>query len=227
MEPKLEILPESQRNLWSQLGQIPKIFVLYGGTAIALRFGHRESIDFDFFSSEPFSGDEILSLPLFKTGNLVSRTPGSITLTVDCPDPVKFQFFGGLPLSRVNKPTLLDPPGVLLASPYDLFATKLKVIQDRAEKKDYLDIIEFLNQGYDFSHGLAAAVAVYRNKFKPQITLRAAVSFVDGDLTSLTGYDRQVMEKAVADFWLSKLEAPVTMAESSSLATINSQSIPE
>ena len=65
MEPKLEILPESQRNIWSQLGQIPKQFVLYGGTAIALYFGHRESIDFDFFSSESFNGDEILSLPLF------------------------------------------------------------------------------------------------------------------------------------------------------------------
>jgi len=217
MEPKLEILPESQRNLWPQLNQIPKIFVLYGGTAIALRYGHRESVDFDFFSSDPFDGDEILSLPLFKTGDLVSRTPGSITLTIDSPDPVKFQFFGGLPLSRVNKPTLLDPPGILLASPYDLFATKLKVIQDRAEKKDYIDIIEFLKQGYDFSYGLASAVAVYRNKFKPQITLRAAVSFVDGDLKSLTGYDRQMMEKTVADFWSSELEIPVTQAESSSL----------
>jgi len=227
MEPKLEILPESQRRLWPQLGQIPKIFVLYGGTAIALHFGHRESIDFDFFSSEPFNGDEILGLPLFKTCDLVSRTPGSITLTVDCPDPVKFQFFGGLPLSRVNKPTLLGPPGILIASPYDLFATKLKVIQDRAEKKDYLDIIEFIKQGYDFSHGLAAAVAVYRNKFKPQITLRAAVSFVDGDLMSLAGYDRQIMEKAVADFWLSKLEIPVIMAESPSLTTIKPESIPE
>ena len=131
MEPRLEILPESQRNLWPKLGQIPDTFVLYGGTAIALRFGHRESIDFDFFSSEPFNGDEILRLPLFKSSNLISRTPGSITLTVDSPDPVKFQFFGDLPLSQVKEPALLDPPGILLASPYDLFATKLKVIQDR------------------------------------------------------------------------------------------------
>ncbi len=220
MEPKLEILPESQRSIWSQLGQIPKQFVLYGGTAIALYFGHRESIDFDFFSSESFNGDEILSLPLFNNSNLVSRTPGSITLTVDSPATVKFQFFGELPLCRVNKPSLLDPPGILLASPYDLFATKLKVIQDRAEKKDYLDIIEFLNQGYDFARGLAAAVAVYKSKFKPQITLRAAVSFVDGDLASLTGYDRKVMEEAVADFWISKLEPPEIQAESSSLTTI-------
>lgn len=219
MEPRLEILPESQRNLWPQLGLIPEKFVLYGGTAIALRFGHRESIGFDFFSSEPFNGDEILNLSLFKSSNLISRTPGSITLIVDSPAPVKFQLFGGLPLSRVKKPALLSPPGILLASPYDLFATKLKVIQDRAEKKDYLDIIEFLKQGYDFAHGLAAAVAVYRNKFNPQITLRAAVSFIDGDLPSLTRDDRQIMEKAVADFWSSKSKLPETTAESSNLAT--------
>lgn len=219
MEPRLDILPKSQRNLWPQLSLIPEKFVLYGGTAIALRFGHRKSIDFDFFSSEPFNGDEILNLSLFKISNLISRTPGSITLTVDSPDPVKFQFFGELPLSRVKKPSLLNPPGILLASPYDLFATKLKVIQNRAEKKDYLDIIEFLKQGYDLAHGLAAAVAVYRNKFNPSITLRAAVSFIDGDLPSLIRDDRQIMEKAVADFWSSKPEPPETTAESSNLTT--------
>ena len=218
MEPRLDILPTSQRNLWPRLGVIPDKFVLYGGTAIALRFGHRESIDFDFFSSESFNGDEILKLSLFKTSDLVSRTPGSITLIVDSPAPVKFQFFGALPLSRVKKPTLLHPPGIQLASPYDLFATKLKVIQDRAEKKDYLDIIEFLNQGYDFGTALTAATAVYRNKFNPQITLRAAVSFIDGDLPSLTRNNRQIMEKAVADFWSSKTELPESTAESSNLA---------
>jgi len=79
MEPRLDILPNSQRNLWPQLGLIPKKFVLYCGTAIAPYFGHRESIDFDFFSSEPFDGNEILDLLLFKNSNLVSRTPGSIT----------------------------------------------------------------------------------------------------------------------------------------------------
>ena len=188
MEPKLEILPESQRNLWPQLGLIPD--------------------------------NEILNLSLFTNSNLVSRTPGSITLTVDSPAPVKFQFFGALPLSRVKKPALLNPPGILIASPYDLFATKLKVIQDRADKKDYLDIIEFLNQGYDFAYGLAAAVAVYRNKFNPQITLRAAVSFIDGDLPSLSREDRQVMEKAVANFWRLKSVLSETTAESSDLATI-------
>ncbi len=218
MEPRLEILPESQRNLWPLLGQIPGNFVLYGGTAIALRFGHRVSVDFDFFSSEPFNGDEILGLSLFRDFVLLARTPDSITLTVDRPAPVKFQFFGGLPLSRVGKPSLLHSPGILLASPYDLFATKLKVIQDRAEKKDYLDIIEFLKQGYMFADGLATGVAVYRNTFNSSITLRAAVSFIDGDLPSLDKGSRYILEKTVADFWSLKVDTPEVKAASSSLA---------
>jgi len=111
-----------------------------------------------------------------------------------------------------------NPPGILIASPYDLFATKLKVIQDRAEKKDYIDIIEFLKQGYEFSYALAAAMTVYRNTFNPQITLRAAVSFNDGDLSLLTGDDRQILEKAVSDFWSLKFKSPAIPAESSNLA---------
>ncbi len=100
-----------------------------------------------------------------------------------------------------------------------LFGSKaLKVIQDRAEKKDYIDIVEFLKQGYEFSYALAAAITVYRNTFKPQITLRAAVSFNDGDLSLLARDDRQILEKAVADFWSLKSKLPAIPAKSSNLA---------
>ncbi len=81
-----------------------------------------------------------MALPLFNDGELLNRTPSSITLIVHAPEPVKFQFCWDLPLSRADTPELLDPPGILVASPYDLLATKLKVLQDRAEKKDYLDL---------------------------------------------------------------------------------------
>ena len=46
--PNLSILPEPQRRLWAELRDTPKTFVLYGGTALALRLGHRQSQDFDF-----------------------------------------------------------------------------------------------------------------------------------------------------------------------------------
>ena len=48
----MECLPHAQRQLWPLLKPAaPLGYVLYGGTAIALRLGHRVSVDFDFFSN--------------------------------------------------------------------------------------------------------------------------------------------------------------------------------
>ncbi len=58
-EPRLDILPESQRKVWPQLDDVPSHFVLYGGTGIALQLGHRNSEDFDFFSTESFDPDRL------------------------------------------------------------------------------------------------------------------------------------------------------------------------
>ncbi|MDR2198751.1 MAG: nucleotidyl transferase AbiEii/AbiGii toxin family protein [Deltaproteobacteria bacterium] len=74
---RTDILPPGQLALWPHLGQIPAEFVLYGGTAAALRFGHRNSADFDFFSN-CFPGERLEqmaeSLPFMKqfSGQLVS-----------------------------------------------------------------------------------------------------------------------------------------------------------
>ena len=52
--PRLEMLPPTQRALWPRLSQVPPDFVLYGGTAITLRLGHRYSVDYDLFSNRSF-----------------------------------------------------------------------------------------------------------------------------------------------------------------------------
>lgn len=51
--PRLDILPPPQWRLWDELAVVHAEFVLYGGTALALRLGHRESLDFDFFGNKP------------------------------------------------------------------------------------------------------------------------------------------------------------------------------
>jgi len=66
-EPRLDILPDSQRRLWPELDAIPSDFVLYGGTGLALQLGHRISEDFDFFSSSSFDAERLRSrLPFFR-----------------------------------------------------------------------------------------------------------------------------------------------------------------
>ena len=41
MHPRLDALPPPQRRLWTELRATPRRFVLYGGTAIALRLAPR------------------------------------------------------------------------------------------------------------------------------------------------------------------------------------------
>jgi hypothetical protein len=49
--PHLEILPAPQRALWNELSEVSREFVLYGETALALHLAHRQSVDFDLYSS--------------------------------------------------------------------------------------------------------------------------------------------------------------------------------
>ena len=59
LEPRLDVLPVAQKEIWTSLAPASGLkFVLYGGTAIALHLGHRESLDFDFFRSAPLNKDE-------------------------------------------------------------------------------------------------------------------------------------------------------------------------
>ena len=68
LTPRLDILPAAQRQLWPDLRPVQTLgYVLYGGTAIALRLGHRQSVDFDFFSSRPVDRQALReSLPFLR-----------------------------------------------------------------------------------------------------------------------------------------------------------------
>ncbi len=184
--PHLETLPASQRKLWTELSAIPAGFVLYGGTALALRLGHRVSADFDFFSSQNFQPDELEQRVSFLHGApRLQSAPNTLVAMVERDGPVQVSFFGGLSLRRVQNPDPAEGPGVLAASLLDLAATKVKVVQDRAEAKDYLDIAKLLEEGLNLAEALGAAVAVYGKAFNPLLSLKALSYFVDGDLPSL------------------------------------------
>lgn len=68
LTPRLDILPAAQRALWMEMSAIPPGFVLYGGTAIALRYGHRQSVDFDFFIHAPFDPEKLIEQVPFLAG---------------------------------------------------------------------------------------------------------------------------------------------------------------
>lgn len=82
--PQMEILPLSQQRVWSSLTPVCKArFVLYGGTAVALRLGHRQSIDFDFFSDQPLDKSRIYKmLPILADATVIQETTDLLGLLV-------------------------------------------------------------------------------------------------------------------------------------------------
>ncbi|HYN21952.1 MAG TPA: nucleotidyl transferase AbiEii/AbiGii toxin family protein [Thermoanaerobaculia bacterium] len=199
LEPRLDILPASQRRLWDELGQsVPQGFVLYGGTALALRLGHRASEDFDFFSTEAFlPGDLEDRVAFLARSQRLQSSPNTLVSQVDRGGPVKVSFFGGLGLRRACDPEPIAGTDLVVASLLDLAATKVKVVQDRAEAKDYLDISQLLLEGVGLDQALGAASAVFGPAFNPLPSLKALCYFEDGDLPSLSSEVKARLASAV------------------------------
>jgi hypothetical protein len=111
---------------------------------------------------------------------------------------VRLSFFGGLSMGRVGTPTQTEDGIALVASPLDLLGTKLKVIMQRAEAKDYEDIAQLLRSGESLIQGLGAARALFGSAFAPSECLRALTFFDDGDLARVIPETRQELRNEAA-----------------------------
>jgi len=218
----MEILPPAQLHLWHELGPALALgFVLYGGTAIALRLGHRTSIDFDFFTENPLDREAInAAFPFMSKSTVLQDARNTLTVLVPYGDSehsyVKVSFFGALEFGRVGEPGVTQDRVLQVASLDDLMATKLKVVLQRAEAKDYQDIAAMLKAGVDLANGLAAAREIFGPNFQPSESLKALVYFADGDLSRLTREEKSLLVHAVS----AVRELPTSAIVSRKLAAI-------
>lgn len=116
-------------------------FYLAGGTALALRYGHRVSVSLDFFSAEPFSPSQIEAelTQLYPALRTTSLTEGSICCILD---GIKVEAFH-YPYKHLSSVELMD--GLTLASLPDNAVMKLSALVNRGTKKDFVDVAELLN----------------------------------------------------------------------------------
>lgn len=139
---RFDSIPTAVRDLLRALCPTPVLeqFALGGGTSLALRFGHRLSVDLDFFSTEPFVPEDLLGRVGFPPQHtLLQRSAGS--LAADCAG-VKVEFLE-------HRYPLLDSvervEGVPLLSLPDVAAMKLNAIANRGSKKDFFDVVRILD----------------------------------------------------------------------------------
>jgi hypothetical protein len=203
--PQLKILPSAQRRLWPELRPARELgLVLYGGTAIALQLGHRSSIDFDFFTEHPLDPIALRNaLPFMSEASVLQEQPNKLSVQIPTGDTadsfVNVSMFGRIEFGRVGEPLVTEDDALVVASLGDLMATKVKVILQRVEAKDYIDIAAMIEAGVSLERGLAAAREMYGPAFQPSESLKAMVYFEGGDLHTLTRETREILVDAVTN----------------------------
>ncbi len=131
-------------------------FYLAGGTGLALFYGHRTSLDLDFFSSEKFNAIDIVKA-LKKEGVMSVNTLES--------DAVHGTF-GDTKLSLLYYPyTILRESstygGVQIADPIDIACMKISAISSRGTKKDFVDLFYLLEH-----HTLREMLGFFEEKYE-------------------------------------------------------------
>ena len=140
---------------------------LVGGTALALQYGHRNSVDLDFFGT---LDDDVLKLHdiLNSIGRYeVIKETAHIRIYIF--EGVKIDFVDYSPYPWIDAPVMED--GLCLASPRDIAAMKINAIEGRGSRKDFIDIY-FLLQHYSLNEILG----FYQQKYPNYSIFRALKS---------------------------------------------------
>lgn len=138
-----DILDAKRRQILPLLKNFKADFYLAGGTGLALQLGHRDSIDFDFFSAK-----QIDTVALYQgvkavfVGHRIEKVQEEKdTLTVFIDDSIKISFFS-YPYKLIGKK--ISEENLDIASIIDIACMKLSAIVSRATNKDYVDLFFIL-----------------------------------------------------------------------------------
>lgn len=154
------VLSKNAQDALALLGKnriLPEKTYLAGGSALALQFGHRISIDFDFFTPVVFKENNIIH-QLRKIGSFEMTEKHRNTILGDF-NKVKFSLF------KYDYPLVTAPInylGIKIARPEDIFAMKLAAIMDRGTIKDFIDVYFLIKKGIS----LEQSFEYYNKKYK-------------------------------------------------------------
>lgn len=140
---------------------------LVGGTALALQYGHRKSVDLDFFGT--FKGDIFDFREMINSLGKIVCIKETERIRIYQIDGIKVDF---VDYSRYEwiAPSL-DENSLRLASTADIAAMKINAIEGRGSRKDFVDIYQLLQH-----YSLSDILEFYRLKYPEHSIFRALMS---------------------------------------------------
>ena len=170
------VLPDTL-ELLKELSRLPVLenTRLVGGTALALQYGHRRSVDLDFFGHTTEDIEELTET--------IRQSVGQ-TVLLSATKRIKVYNIRNVKVDIVNYdyPWIDDAVtegDIRLASPKDIAAMKVNAVIGRGTKKDFIDIY-YLLQHFTFDELLH----LYKKKYPDGSEYRALLSmsyFADAD----------------------------------------------
>jgi hypothetical protein len=190
IHPYWEAIPPPLRDLLAEIGQMPfaNRFYLAGGSALALRLGHRVSVDLDFFSDVDEVGDDsraeiVTAFKQHRTTKVLENVFGNLLMQVEGTHVGFFSY--GYPL--------LEPPsevlGLQLADLLDIGMMKLDALISRGARKDFYDL-----------YFIAQQIPLEEMLHQGPLKYPYARDYEMMALTSLTDFDNADRDVAVETF---------------------------
>lgn len=175
-----EILTQSQLAFLPLIKKFSDDFYLVGGTALALQYGHRRSIDFDLFSKKSFENQKILRS--IRRNHHIDRIyvdeKDQLTLLAD---NIKMTFFRyEYPVKHIEK---LDDI-ITMPDPLSIAAMKAFALGRRSKWKDYVDLY-FIFQHYSLKEIVEKARKYYsagefdEKLFRIQLAYHSDLSYIE------------------------------------------------
>jgi hypothetical protein len=160
-----EILSDKQKELLPYIGQFKRSFYLVGGTAIALHLGHRESIDFDLFTTNKLNKknlkEKIRNIPfpqkiIFEDTDQLHYYANDVKITF-------FQYpFAIIHAEKLD--SIISFPSLLT-----LAAMKAFALGRRAKWKDYVDLFFLIKYHFSIQEIADEAINIFDTQFSEKL----------------------------------------------------------
>ena len=192
-----EILNSNQKEIIPFLLDLKKDFYLVGGTAIALQIGHRESIDFDYFTFKKVKNEAISKALIKRFGSYRLLFSDSESFYVIVND-VKLTFFQyPFPI-----PSEMRFEGIKMPKLLELAAMKAYAICRRSKWKDYVDLYFLLKDYFSRDQVEVRTSELFGELFSPKLFRQQLSYFQDIDYSEEVQYlpGREVSEVTVKGY---------------------------